>query len=135
MRVNITCRNVICDIISLRNLDNMRLTQHNLSKMSKEGKLVYEELRELLKCADLTINSYCKQQKITVTVIMNKIYRETLTLNEFIQIANNIGYSVYAENSEQQIKLTESTQTLTYKDAMKLTKVLGFDITFKKVYE
>ena len=66
---------------------------------------------------------------------MNKIYRETLTLNEFIQIANNIGYSVYAENSEKQIELTESTQTLTYKDAMKLAKVLGFDITFKKVYE
>ena len=93
----------------------MRLTQHNLSKMSKEGKLVYEELRELLKCADLTINSYCKQQKITVTVIMNKIYRETLTLNEFIQVANNIGYSVYAENSEQQIELTTASTTLTYK--------------------
>ena len=113
----------------------MRLTQHNLSKMSKEGKLVYEELRELLKCADLTINSYCKQQKITVTVIMNKIYREALTLNEFIQIANNIGYSVYAENSEKQIKLTESTQTLTYKDAMKLAKSLGFEIRFKEVYK
>ena len=111
----------------------MRL-KHNKDVMSNDGIFVLNLIKDFLTEQKSSLNKYCKEKNILVSSLTNKLYRETLTLDDIIEIVSYFNYGVYLENENNnliEVKKTDS-KTMFFKDVIILTKQLNCEIKINK---